>query len=256
MEKLFIKNRKGMNMAVVVDEAEKQKGLVFLMHGFIGFKEHPLLTETAKIFKEKNYTTVSFDATHAFGESDGKMEDGTMTGYFNDLEDAIAWSKIQKWYDRHFFMVGHSLGGYCVSLHTTKDRNVRGLILFSPLVSGKLFLETDDIKSIMEEWEIRGIREWISGSSQGAVKRSGYVFVGDSLRHDLLEVAEKIKCPVLMVTGDADDIIPMKDQKMLFDKIRGKKEMHIVKGGDHNLIEEEMPEDLQIALKDWINRHK
>ena len=250
MEKLFIKNRKGLNMAVVVDEAENQKGLVFLMHGFIGFKEHPLLAETAKIFRENNYTTVCFDATHAFGESDGKMEDGTMTGYYNDLEDVLAWSKLQKWYDKRFFMVGHSLGGYCVSLHATKDRNVRGLILFSPLVSGRLFLETEDIKSIMEEWEIRGIREWISGSSQGAVKRSGYVFVGDSLRHDLLEVAEKIKCPVFIVTGDADEVIPMKDQKILFDKIGSKKEIHIVKEGDHNLENYDFSEVREI-VKRW-----
>lgn len=51
MEKLFIKNRKGLKMAVVIDEAEDKKGLVFLMHGFLSFKEHPLLREAVKIFK-------------------------------------------------------------------------------------------------------------------------------------------------------------------------------------------------------------
>ena len=222
-------------MAVVVDKAENQKGLVFLMHGFIGFKEHPLILGTAEIFKEKGFTTVSFDATHAFGESDGKMEEGTITGYFEDLEDIIGWSKKQKWYSKDFFMVGHSLGAYCVSLYAVKNKGVRGLILFAPLVSGKLYLETDDIKAIMEEWTIKGIREWISRSSPGVVKRSGFAFVGDSLKHDLLKVAGKIKCPVLMVIGESDEVLPMKDHKALFEKIRSKKEMVVIRDGDHNL---------------------
>lgn len=242
-------------MAVVVDEAENQKGLVFLMHGFIGFKEHPLLLETAKIFKEKGFTTVSFDATHAFGESEGKMEQGTMTGYLEDLEDVIEWSKDQRWYDKKFFMVGHSLGGYCVSLYATKDRNVRGLILFSPLVSGELYLATDDIRSIMNEWIMKGMREWVSGSSGGLVKRSGYAFVKDSLKHDLLKVAREIRCPVLMITGDEDEVIPMNDQKMLFEKIKSKKEMHIIEGGNHNLTRKEKSKELINIVKNWIENN-
>lgn len=252
MEKQFIKNRKGLNMVVVVDEVENQKGLVFLMHGFIGFKEHPLLLETSKIFKEKEFTVVSFDATHAFGESDGKMEEGTMTGYLEDLEDVIEWSKHQRWFDKKFFMVGHSLGGYCVSLYAAKDWNVRGLILFSPLVSGELFLATDNIRSIMNEWMMKGIREWVSGSV-GAVKRSGYAFVEDCLKHDLLKEAWKIRCPVLMITGEADEVIPMNDQKMLFEKIWSKKELHLVKNGDHNLIDWEKSEEMRNIVLDWLN---
>lgn len=41
MEKLFIKNRKNKNIAVVIDETENSKGLAFVMHGLSGFKEQP-----------------------------------------------------------------------------------------------------------------------------------------------------------------------------------------------------------------------
>ncbi len=136
MEKIFIKNRKGLKIAILVEEAENQKGLVFLMHGFLSFKEHPLLTETARIFKENNFTTVSFDATNSLGESEGKMEDGTTTGYIEDLEDIIDWSKTQKWNDNDFFLVGHSMGGYCIANYAIRNTNVKGLILFSPKVKG------------------------------------------------------------------------------------------------------------------------
>lgn len=39
MQKLFIKNRKGQNVLVIVDESKNQEGLAFVMHGLGGFKE-------------------------------------------------------------------------------------------------------------------------------------------------------------------------------------------------------------------------
>jgi fermentation-respiration switch protein FrsA (DUF1100 family) len=53
-----------MNMAVLVMN-QRSKGLVILMHGFLSFKEHPLLLETAEIFKGRKFTTVSFDTANS-----------------------------------------------------------------------------------------------------------------------------------------------------------------------------------------------
>lgn len=39
MEKITIKNRKNQNIVVIVEKAENQKGLAFVMHGLGGFKE-------------------------------------------------------------------------------------------------------------------------------------------------------------------------------------------------------------------------
>ncbi|MFZ3054387.1 MAG: alpha/beta fold hydrolase [Minisyncoccales bacterium] len=167
MSNLFIQNRKELNIAVSINESENQRSLVFLMHGFLGFKEQPLLLEVGKIFKENNFTTVSFDTTNSLGESDGKMEDGTMTGYFEDLEDVISWAKSQKFYFEPFFLVGHSLGGYCVANYAVKNKNVKSLILLCPVVSGELFQQTNDIKEILEEWKETGMRTWNSRSNPG-----------------------------------------------------------------------------------------
>lgn len=91
MEKVIIKNRKGLKMVLIVEEVENQKGLVFVMHGFGSFKEHKLLTRVAEIFNEKGFTAIRFDTTNSIGESEGKLEDATMTGYCEDLEDVIEW---------------------------------------------------------------------------------------------------------------------------------------------------------------------
>jgi alpha-beta hydrolase superfamily lysophospholipase len=254
MEKIIIQNRKGLKMTVTVDETKNQKGLVFLMHGHLGFKEHPLLVEVSKIFKQNNFTTVLFDVTNGLGESEGDMEDGTITSYFEDLEDVINWSKLQTFYQKPFFLVGHSLGGYCVANYAVNN-NLKGVILFGSLVSGKFFQERNDIKEILEEWKNSGVRIWNSRSNPGVVKRSGYKFIEDGENHDLLKTADKIKCPVLMISGDKDDVIPIEHQKMLFDVIKSKKKFCIIKDGDHNLKDKETSKEFHDIINEWIKEN-
>ena len=50
MQKVFIKNRKGLKISVLVETAENQKGLAFVMHGLGGFKEQAHLEMIADLF--------------------------------------------------------------------------------------------------------------------------------------------------------------------------------------------------------------
>src|SRR3972149_12202676 len=95
-EKLFIKNRKGQKIAVLIEKPENPKGLAFVMHGLGGFKEQPHIPTFAEVFLENNYTVVRFDTTNSIGESEGKMEDVTITSFSEDLEDVISWAKSQE----------------------------------------------------------------------------------------------------------------------------------------------------------------
>ncbi|MDP2820782.1 MAG: alpha/beta fold hydrolase [bacterium] len=247
-----IKNRKGLNVVVLVEQAKKQENLVFLMHGFGSFKEFPLIEEIARIFKANNFTVVRFDATNSIGESDGELQDGTITGYCEDLNDVIIWAENQEWHQEPFLLAGHSAGGYCVSEYAAENpKEVKALAIFSPFISGKLFIETDEIKAVLPEWEKTGIRKWESSSSQGVIKKSGYQFIEDSLKLNILDSADKIKCPVLFVSGGKDLIIPIKDQKLFFDKLNTQKDFYLIKGADHNLKNEENFQDLRKIVENW-----
>ncbi len=50
MQKIFIKNRKGLKIAVIVEEASPQKGLAFVMHGLGGCKTDPHIQMFADAF--------------------------------------------------------------------------------------------------------------------------------------------------------------------------------------------------------------
>ena len=100
MKKVFIKNRKGQKLAVLIEQVSSQKGLAFVMHGLGGDKYQPHVRTFASAFKENGYTVIRFDTANTFGESSGDYTKATVTNYYHDLVDVIRWSKKQNWF--HF----------------------------------------------------------------------------------------------------------------------------------------------------------
>jgi len=257
MKKEIILNRKGQKISVIVEKSENQKGLVFVMHGFGGFKEQPHIKTIADSFKEKGYTTIRFDTTNTIGESDGKLELATLTNYYEDLEDVIGWAEKQEWYQEPFCLAGHSLGGFCISFYTENHPlKVKALAPISTLVSGESFIKAFKAKFDLEDWKRCGYREWESSSSPGLIKRSNYSFVVDLLKYDLLERIDRIKVPVLLVIGEKDtDVLP-KHQRILFNALNAQKEMHIIKGAEHTFKDEIHLKELKSIFQDWIEKYR
>lgn len=252
-QKLFIKNRKKQKIAVLIENPENPKGLVFVMHGLGGFKEQPHIEMYARAFLDNRYTAVRFDTTNTFGESDGNYEDATTTNYYEDLEDVLEWSKSQGWYDASYHLIGHSLGSMCVALYAEKyPEKVKAIAPTSTVVSGKLSMETQAYRDDIEEWKRT---RWLvskSSSKPGLIKRLKWSHMEDRLKYDLLLEAHKLTMPVLLIVGEKDDSTPPKHQKILYDKLPGKKEMHIIKGAEHTFREKHHLEEIKQILDHWI----
>ncbi len=253
--KTFIKNRNDKNVVVVVEENKNSKGLVFVMHGLGGFKEQSHIQTFAQAFKDNGFTVVLFDATHACGESEGKYEDATTTNYNEDLEDVINWAKTQGWYKEPFWLVGHSLGGMSTALYAEKHpKEVKALAPISTVISAKLSVETKKSRGFFDEWKKTGWLIKDSGSRPGQVKKLKWSFIEDRIKHDynLLPEANKLTMPVLLIVGDKDKSTPPEHQKMLFDKLSGKKELHVIKGALHTFRELKHLEEIKTIFDNWI----
>lgn len=253
MEKIIIKNRKGEKIAVVVDAAEQPKGLAFVMHGNASNKDLEQIKIFAQVFKDKGYTAIRFDTTNSSGESDGKPEDATFTNYYEDLEDVINWASQQSFYCEPFILAGHSLGSMCVAYFAEKyPEKVKALAPISTVVSGKLMEETAEHKAIAKEWEEKGVREWPSLSRPGVMKRLKWQHVVDKRKYDLLPEAYKLTMPVLMIVGELDEVTPLEQQKMLYEKLPGKKELHVIKGAAHPFISQDHLAEVSGIMGRWV----
>lgn len=251
--KTKIKNRKGQRIAVLVEEVPGQTGLAFVMHGLSGFKEQLHIQTFADAFRENSYTVVRFDTTNTFGESDGKYENATATNYYEDLEDVIGWAESQKWHQEPFVLAGHSLGGICTALYAEKHpEKVKGLAPISTVVSGKLSSETQSKKEALEHWQKTGWLEEKSESIPGLVKRLKWSHMEDRMKYDLLPDAAKLTMPVLLIVGDKDDRTPLEHQKLLFEVLNGKKELHIIKEAPHTFRDSKHLAEIKVIFDAWI----
>lgn len=248
----FIKNREGKKISVIVYEAKNQKGLVFVMHGLGGWKEQAHVQTFAQAFKANDFTTVLFDATHTYGESEGMPEDATTTNYLEDLEDVISWAKTQAWYKQPFWLAGHSLGAFACALYAERSpRQVKGLAPISTVVSGKLSAETRE-KDTLEKWKRDGIKTEPSSTKPGLIKSIKWAEFEDRMKYDLLPDAQKLTMPVLLITGEQDKGTPPEHQKILYDALPGKKELHIIKNAPHTFKDPQQLEQIKNIFDFWI----
>jgi len=252
MQKIIIKNRKNQNIVVVIEKAEKQKGLVFIMHGLGGFKEQLHIELSAKVFRDNHYTVIRFDTTNTFGESDGNYEDATITNYYEDLEDIIAWSKNQEWYEEPFCLAGHSLGGFCITYYAINHiKEVKAIAPSAPVVSGELSLEAHG-KEEIDNWKKTGWKIAESKSKPGIIKKLKWSHMEDRLKYDLLPDANKLTMPVLLTVGENDDSVLPEHEKLLFEKLPGKKEFYIIKDAPHTFREKKHLDEVYQIMDKWI----
>jgi alpha-beta hydrolase superfamily lysophospholipase len=250
--KIFIQNRNSKKLSVIAEESPNQKGLVFVMHGQGGFKEQPHIQSFADAFKENGFTVIRFDTRDTIGESEGKMEDATITSYYQDLEDVINWAKTQNYYQEPFWLAGHSVGGICAALYAENHpEKVKALAPISTVVSGKLSYETHDPKEL-EEWKRTGWNVRESQSKPGVLKKLKWANMEDRLKYNLLEKAANLTMPVLLIVGEKDVTTPLKHQQILMGSLTGKKELHIIKGAPHTFKESKHLKEIKDIFNDWI----
>jgi len=254
MEKLTIQNRKSQKIVVLLEQAQNQKELVIIAHGLSGNKEEPHIIKFAEVFREKQYTVVRFDTTNTFGESDGKYEDATVTSYKEDLEDVIAWAKKQSWYKEPFVLVGHSLGGITTILYSEEHpQEVKALAPISAVISGKLSMETPKYISTRENWEKEGWLIEKSSTSPSGTKKLPWSHMIDRLKYDVLPNTNKLTMPVLCIVGDKDESTPQEHQKFFYQKLLGRKEIHIIKDAPHSFKAPEHLKEIKEIFSKWID---
>lgn len=252
MNKVFIKNRKGQKLAALIEENPTSSGLVFVMHGLGGSKEQPHVQTFARSFIDRGYTAVLFDTTNTFGESDGRFEDATITNYYEDLEDVISWAAKQPWYREPFCLVGHSLGGISVLLFAEKyPTKVKAVAPISTVVSGKLSLESPASKE-WPKWKQAGIRIYRGSMPPHHEKRLPWSHFEDRLQYDILPNVRRFTMPVLMIVGEHDNSTPPVHQKILYDKLPGKKELHIIPGAPHTFRDPNHLQQIKTIFDRWV----
>jgi pimeloyl-ACP methyl ester carboxylesterase len=254
-------NRNGLKIVGDLYEAGQPcHGLVFVQHGLGGYRKQSYITTLSEALQNNGYTVVAFDSTNSFGESDGKLENATLSNHARDLEDVISWSKDQDFYQEPFSLVGHSLGGASVFLYTLHHPDKVKTLAPLSMVTGYNAWE-EVFKTYREnewkEWQTQGYLE----KSDQKIGKSGRIstdFLEDLKLYDLVAQAHLIKTPVFMAVGSKDPTTPVKTQESIFQKLQLETQnvsaFHIINEAGHTFDKDQDIKILTEKLYLWLKQ--
>lgn len=261
---LYIQNRHNLRIFVCVDvpESKTAHGLAFIMPGLGSQHKKPEFRSFAEIMNSFGYIVVSLDPTHSFGMSDGLYEDATFTNYREDLEDVIEWARIhldsivgRAVYSEPFVLVGHSLGGMSVAYIAERyPKKIKALAPLSMTISGALSAEARG-EDEMKKWKDEGFQ--FGKRSSGDQIRLKWSHMEDRFKYDMLQDAQKVSAPLLMIVGENDPVTPPRHQKLFFDTVStsvDEKEIHIISGAGHELGKTDVLPAVKEIFRIWFSK--
>ncbi|HQS84471.1 MAG: hypothetical protein B7Y25_06070 [Alphaproteobacteria bacterium 16-39-46] len=223
--------------------------VIIMTHGFARDKTAEKITKFSQDLNSIGFAVLAFDFSGC-GESDNDTI--TVSKEIEDLHAAIRFVQ-SKGYSQ-IGLYGHSLGGFvCLSAYTPQVKT----IAMTGGLTGPFNLRVAFTEAQLEDLKIKGTT--IEPITQGAYR--SFVEVDQALISELEEASQEkllrtIKCPVLMIHGQRDDV-----EKNLYEISKTGKaylpqsdsEIKVIPQATHSF--EGFFDDVSDLLKEWFVQH-
>ena len=224
---------------------ESPRGAIILCHGMDSTKNSEKLVSLGRGLATRGFLTLRFDFAYV-GESSEQFEDITYSGEVEDLR--AAWSFMRDRYSGGIGILGSSMGGTVALLFAAEEPGVAALVTIAAPVHPEAFPRRVLSREELQKWRERGFT-FYNG------QRLNLALLEDLERINVVESASKIGCPVLIIHGDNDDIVPIEESLELNACISGRKKFLLLKGTDHRLSDPVTMQQAFTEAVDWLTAH-
>lgn len=209
-EKIIFSNSKEDRLVGILSDPDKDRTqpVVILCHGFSTSKDGRTYTGLEEILNRKGISTFRFDF-FGHGESGGRFEDITTSEAVDDVLNAIDY--IQNTGFTRIGLFGSSFGGMASILAASRSDLPLLLALKSPVTDYRNMALTQLSDAEVEEWREKSFIEIETINDEK--RRLNYSFYEDAKKTHAYDAALKIKIPVLIVHGEADETVPVEQSR-------------------------------------------
>lgn len=228
-QKLFFKNSKGDKLCGLLSNptGDKNRKIIIIAHGFSSSKNSANFIKMSDEFDKKGISTFRIDF-YGHGESEGDFAKITISEAVDDILQAIKFLK-DNGYSR-IGLIGSSFGGIASIMVASKINDLFALALKSPVSDYREVQEIKLTEKGLENWKNKGWEYYVNREEEKL--RLNYTFVEDFKNNIAYNVASLIKIPTLIVHGDKDNVVPVK-QSMKTSKLIKNCRLKIIKDADH-----------------------
>ena len=246
------------------DLVNSPKATILILHGLAEhYRRYDYITSK---FIANNFNVYRYDH-RGHGDSDGKR------GYVNDTNTFVKDLKIiidivkEENQGLPLFILGQGMGGHIMSIIGGKYENlVDGMIFCSPLVCDygdytkcnyNAYDSDFDFVSAMSIHNLSHDYDFIQSYDEDElILKQVTVGIYNALSSSCSNIKDslhKFKYPCLIFHGSMDTITDCEDSRFLFNNIISKdKEIRILNGLYHKLLEELIKDDIIIEINRWI----
>ena len=235
-EKIFFQNSNGQKLCGILEESnetketkETKEEVVIIVHGYSSSKDGLTAKGIADVFTRRgiNHFRIELDGC---GESEGEFENQTITSAVDDISVAIKLMK-EKGYKK-INLLGSSMGGVASMAAALKHPELNKIGLKAPVSDYPSQRLRKKGQQHIDDWKEKGYN-YYEGAG-GRKLKVNYSFFEDSKKYVMYDRVKSIKCPVLIIHGDADQSVDVEDSKRIVQNFP-KAELVIIKGADHGL---------------------
>ena len=229
MEKVFFENSKGQKLCGILEEVNSEKKeIVIVVHGYGSCKEGKTSLDIARELNARGINSFRIDLDGC-GDSEGDFAEQTVTSMAKDIVSSIKYIE-QRGY-KNIDLLGASGGAISSMVAVLAYPHVRKLALKSPVSDYVEQRTTNWGEEKMKEWKEKGFL--IMKKSRGDM-RANYSFHLDAHTHIMYDKVKDIKCPTLIIHGDADSMVSLEQSKKVVKGFHNA-QLIIIKGANHDL---------------------
>ncbi len=210
---------------------EKNPACVIASHGLLSSKNSEKYIALGERLSKEGMAMLRFDF-RGIGESEGRLEDDTVSRRTVDLDSAIAFVKSYPGMGRRIGLLGSSLGGYISLIGASRKMEIRAVVIWATP------FHLDDLGS--------------KGTEQNPLP--GEAFFRDLPRHRLLPLLPRVS-NCFVIHGENDELVPVDQAWEIFHTLGAPKEIHVIEGADHRLTN---PSHRRRAIDlsvDWFKKY-
>ncbi len=211
---------------------QKNPPCVITSHGLLSSKDSEKYIALGEQISSEGMGMLRFDF-RGIGESEGSEEDNTVSKKITDLSAAIDFIRSYPGLGNRIGLLGSSLGGFLSLMKASMDKKIRAVVIWATP------LHMDDLGSKKQEEDYPFPPE---------------AFFEDLPKHRLLPLLPKVS-NCLVIHGEKDELVPMEQALGIFDSLSSPKEIHVIGGANHRLLD---PAHRQRAIElsvDWFKKY-
>ncbi|MGD8980739.1 MAG: alpha/beta fold hydrolase [Desulfobacterales bacterium] len=246
---IYFYNQQGEKLAGTLHLPKRSAGCgVVFGHCFTCSRHTRIIRQICKELAEKDVLALRFDFS-GNGQSEGEFSASNYSKQINEMQTAA--DVIAEKGARRIGLAGHSMGAVIAVLTAAQTKTVKAVCALAARLSG-LNATHFFSKKQLEELEVTGR---VSFNSRGRSLQLSTKFFTDAKQYDLPEAVKSLQTPLMVIHGDADEIIPVQDAYLARTLNSENTELVIIPGGDHMFSAELHRTQISKLVVKWFKEH-